>query len=177
MKATQLVRLTAILAFSAIVFSACNKAAINTNNANSTSNTNATPNTAGEKTASNTGATGDYSTPTAAFKSFYEAAKSNNVEGIKRSVSSKTLEMMTREAAKENKSLDDSIKDTAKGAPSSFPETRNEKIDGNKAKLEFKDDKMEGWTTATFIKENGEWKLAIADEISAAMDQMDSEKK
>ena len=177
MKSNQLVRLLATVAFSAIAFSACNKAATNTNNANSTSNSNSASTSTENKTASNTSATGDYSTPTAAFKSFYEAAKSNNVEGIKRSVSSKTLEMMTREAAKENKSLDDSIKDTAKGAPSSFPETRNEKIDGNKAKLEFKDDKMERWTTATFVKENGEWKLAIADEISDAMDQMDSEKK
>ena len=43
-----------------------------------------------------------------------------------------------------------------------MPETRNEKIDGDKATLEFKDTGGDSnWTTAHFVKEDGEWKVAF----------------
>jgi hypothetical protein len=161
------------MAFAAIAFTACNKAATNNSSTTSNSNSNTNSNSAANTPAPTKSSTGDYSTPTAAFRSFYEATKANNVEGIKRSVSKKTLEIMTKDATKENKTLDDMIRDTVKGAPSTFPETRNEKIDGDKAKLEFKDDKMDKWQPMSFVKENGEWKLAVVDEPADAMEGMD----
>ena len=117
---------------------------------------------------------GGYATPTAAFKTFYEAAKSNNIEGIKRSMSKKTMEAMTKAAGKENKSVDESLKDMAKDAPSKTPQTRNEKIDGDKATLEVKDDKMDKWDSVPFVKEDGQWKIALLDSMSDAMDKMDT---
>lgn len=114
-----------------------------------------------------------YATPTATFKTFYEAAKSNNVEGIKKAMSKKTMEAITKAAAKDKKSVDDSLKDMAKDAPSKTPETRNEKIDGDKATLEVKDDKMDKWDTVPFVKEDGMWKIALLDAMSDAMDSMD----
>jgi flagellar basal body L-ring protein FlgH len=181
LKAKHLTRLVAILSFAAFALAGCSKPATNTNNSNSNSNnSNTTSTTPANSPAPPTTPAGDYSTPTAAFKTFYEAAKANNVEGIKRSVSKKTLEEMTKEAAKENKTLDETIKETIKDSPSSFPETRNEKITGDKATLEFKDDKMERWNKASFVKEDGGWKLALADEPAAAtesMEGMDHEKK
>jgi hypothetical protein len=115
-----------------------------------------------------------YATPTATFKSFYEAAKSNNVDGIKKAMSKKTMDAITKAAAKENKSVDDSLKDMAKDAPSKAPETRNEKIDGDKATLEVKDDKMDKWDTVPFVKEDGLWKIALLDAMSDVMDKMDT---
>ena len=115
-----------------------------------------------------------YSTPTAAFKTFYEAAKSNNIEGIKKSLSKKTMESITKAAAKDNKSVDDSLKDMAKDAPSKVPETRNEKIDGDKATLEVKDDKLDKWDSVPFVKEDGMWKIALLDAMSDALDKMDT---
>lgn len=179
MKATHYTRIVFILSFAVFMMAACNKSATNTNNSNSNANAspNASPSPAASKPATTTSSAGDYSSPTAAFKTFYEAAKANNVEGLKRSVSKKTLEVMTKDAAKENKTIDDSIKDMSKDAPSSFPETRNEKIDGDKAKLEFKDDKMDRWQTASFVKENGEWKIALADEMADAMEGADNSRE
>lgn len=115
-----------------------------------------------------------YATPTATFKTFYEAAKSNNIEGIKKSMSKKTMDAMTKAAAKEKKSVDEALKEIGKDAPSKTPETRNEKIDGDKATLEVKDDKMDKWDTVPFVKEDGMWKIALLDAMSDAMDKMDS---
>lgn len=114
-----------------------------------------------------------YATPTATFKTFYEAAKSNNVEGVKKAMSKKTMNAITKAAAKDNKSVDEALKDVAKDAPTSPPETRNEKIDGDKATLEIKDDKKDKWDTVPFVKEDGMWKIALLDEFSDAMDKMD----
>ncbi len=42
-----------------------------------------------------------------------------------------------------------------------LPETRNEKITGDTATLEVKNDKTGKWDTLPFVKENGEWKIAL----------------
>lgn len=175
MKIQRSVRLAAICALCALALAACNKGTTNTNNANntnSTSNTNAAnTNTTATTTAATTG---DYSTPSAAFRTFYDAAKANNVESMKRSMSKKTLEVMEKGAAKEKKSLDDVFKEMNKDAPASVPEIRNEKIDGEKATIEIKDSKMDKWDTVPFVKEGAQWKIALLDEMAAAMEKMDS---
>ena len=42
-----------------------------------------------------------------------------------------------------------------------MPETRNEKIDGETATLEVKNEKTDKWDTLPFVKENSEWKIAL----------------
>ena len=100
------------------------------------------------------------STPTEAFKSFYEAAKNKDVAGIKRLLSKDALSKMEERAKQQNQSLDDLLStQSQKGIPPAMPETRNEKIDGDKATLEYKDtDASSGWRTVRFVKEDGEWK-------------------
>lgn len=173
MKTRQFIRLIAIFAFSAIAFTACTKAA-NTNNSSNSNNSNNTSNMAANNNTPATPSTDDFSTPTATFKTFYEASKANNVESIKRSMSKRTLEEVTKNAVGEKKTVDDLIKEMVKDAPSKAPEMRNEKIDGEKATLEIKDDKMEKFNTVHFVKEDGKWKIAMKDESAAAdMDKMD----
>jgi hypothetical protein len=42
-----------------------------------------------------------------------------------------------------------------------MPETRNEKINGDMATLEVKNEKTDKWDPLPFVKENGEWKIAL----------------
>lgn len=170
MTTRQFTRLVAILALAALAFTACKKGTTNTNNAN---NTNNTSNTAANKNAPTTPSTGDYSTPSAAFKTFYEAAKGGNIEGIKRSMSKRAMDEITKSAAKENKTVDESLKEMIDGAPSNMPEMRNEKIGGDKATAEMKDDKMDKWEKVYFVKENGQWKIEPDEGKPADMDKMD----
>jgi hypothetical protein len=171
LKIQRSIRLAAVCALCALALAACNKGATNTNNTNSTSNTNAA-NT--NTTATTTATTGNYSTPTAAFKTLYEAAKANDIEGMKRSMSKKTLELIEKGAAKEKKTLEEAFSEMNKKAPSSTPPTRNEKIDGDKATLEAKNEEKDKWETVPFVKEGGQWKMAFLDEMAAAMEKMDS---
>jgi hypothetical protein len=53
------------------------------------------------------------------------------------------------------------LKQASAEVPETMPETRNEKIDGDTATLEVKDDKKDKWETIHFAKEDGEWKLAL----------------
>jgi hypothetical protein len=103
--------------------------------------------------------------PTASFQAFYEALKNKDVAGYKRIVSKAKLQQLETEAAAVKRSLDELIKlemDGPQGAvPDKLPETRNEKIEGDKATLEVKT-KGE-WHTVQFVKEDGEWKVAVED--------------
>ncbi len=177
MKTKRFTQLVIILALCTFALAACTSGT--TNNANNANNAN---NTAASSAANkNTTATpappsakGDYSSPTAAFKSFYDAAKSNDIETMKRSLSKRSMDFMQKGAAKENKSVDDAFKEMNKDAPASAPETRNETITGDKATLEVKDEKMDKWEKISFAKEDGQWKIALFDEIADAMDKVDS---
>jgi hypothetical protein len=101
------------------------------------------------------------STPTEAFKLFYEAAKNKDVTTLKRVMTKETIAEMEREAKGKNKSLDDFLsEESQKGLPPAMPLMGEEKIEGDKATLQFKsDEKAPNWGTAAFLKEDGEWKV------------------
>ena len=102
------------------------------------------------------------STPTATFKAFYEASKKKDAAGMKKSLSKGTLDMFDKLAKEQNKSTDDMLKEVDKDDKSEkMPETRNEKINGDTATLEVKNDKTGKWDPLPFVKENGEWKIAL----------------
>ena len=102
------------------------------------------------------------STPTATFKAFFEASKKKDVAGIKKGLSKGTIDMLDKLAKEQNKSTDDMLKDVYKeDKGETLPETRNEKISGETATIEVKNDKTGKWETLPFVKENGEWKIAL----------------
>jgi hypothetical protein len=105
------------------------------------------------------------STPTATFKAFYEATKNKDAEAMKKTLSKGTLEMLEGFAKAQNKTLDESLKsglsNPTESSPDKMPETRNEKIDGEKATLEVKNEKSNTWETLPFVKEDGAWKIAL----------------
>ena len=101
-----------------------------------------------------------HSTPTATLKPFYEASKKKDAAGMKKTLSKGSLEMFEKQAKEQQKSFDDLLK-SDQDTPEKMPETRNEKINGDTATLEVKNDKSGNWDTLPFVKEDGEWKIAF----------------
>ena len=147
----------------------CNSSqSTNSNGAGSSNNANAS-NTRPAATSATPPATttsASLGTPTNTFMAFYEASKKNDVEGVKRTLSKDSLEFLTEAAKQEKKSLEEALTESLKKAdvPTTTPEVRNEKIDGDKATLEIKDDKSGRWETFNFARENNEWKIKLGAE-------------
>ena len=64
--------------------------------------------------------------------------------------------------------VDDGLKEMCESPQGASDDSRNEKITGDKATLEYLD-KSGAWKTMDLVKENGGWKLTIA--------KMDGDKK
>jgi hypothetical protein len=104
------------------------------------------------------------SSPTATFKAFFEAQKKKDAAGVKKTLSKASLEMMEKAAKAQNKSLDEAMTEGFKspGAKTDkMPEVRNEAIDGNNATLEVQDEDTKKWQKMYFVKEDGDWKIAL----------------
>lgn len=106
---------------------------------------------------------GDQSTPTLAYKALYEAVKKKDHEAIKKTLSKGTLAMMESYAGMQKKTLNEVVENglTETTFAAQLPETRNEKITGDLAILEVKNEKTKAWDALPFAKEDGAWKLAI----------------
>lgn len=99
------------------------------------------------------------STPTELFKNFYTAARGKDVDGLKGMMSREALADSEREAKKRGQSLEDFLAAQGQYFPPNMPEIRNEKVEGDKATLEFRREGAANWSTARFVKEDGEWKV------------------
>jgi hypothetical protein len=99
---------------------------------------------------------GQSSSPTRAFKSFFEAAKKNDAAAMKKTISKRMLAEMEDEAKKENKPFDEYL--LSVDLSDAVPEVRNEKIEGDTGWLEIKG-RGDNWRATKFIREDGEWKL------------------
>ena len=155
--------------FALALATACSKGpTTNSNGGGTASNANAS-NTRPASTATTPAATttgGDaLSTPTNAFKAFYETSKKKDIAGFKRTLSKDTLALLETQAKAENKTLDAALTEQFEkmDVPATLPETRNEKIEGDKATLEVKDDKTGTWESFKFVKENNEWKAQLGE--------------
>lgn len=150
----------------ALIVTACNKTGAS--NTTTTANTTAT-------TKNTSAADTSTSSPTATAKTFYEATKAKDVDGMKKTLSKKSLEVLEAFAKMGNKSLDESLKesDSTKQAPTF--EAQNEKITGDTATLDVKDENGK-WQSLPFVKEDGQWKIALDQVLEKAFSQMGSEK-
>ena len=107
------------------------------------------------------------STPTEAFKAYYDAVKKEDVAAVKKTLSKNLLNPLEELAKRRNKPLDEVLFGYIQGAKKYLPDTlevRNEKIDGDHATLEYKshDETLgDSWKTHNFVKEDGEWKLDV----------------
>lgn len=105
-------------------------------------------------------APGSLATPSEAYRTAYELRKNKDIEGLKKVLSADILEFFTEMGKVSDRSLDDMLMDLANKPQADKPESRNEKIDGDRATVEFKNDKGE-WSEMDFVKEGGVWKLTL----------------
>jgi hypothetical protein len=102
---------------------------------------------------------GGGSSPTASYKAAYDAMKNKDTAAFKKLMTKKDLQDIEETAKKAGKSSDDMLKDVINAIPlPKSNDSKDEKIDGDKATLQVKNEKDE-WETINFIKEDGEWKL------------------
>lgn len=78
-------------------------------------------------------------TPTDTYKTGYAARKNKDVAMLKRVLAKDALAFLTEMGQLDNKTLDDQLKELADKPQAATAETRNEKINGNRASLEYLD--------------------------------------
>lgn len=139
----------------------------------SAGNNNAVSNQAANKAAANTApttattpaaetSTSSTATPSDAYKAAYAARKNKDVPGLKKLMSKDIIEFFTEIGAAGDKkqTLDELLMELCEKPQAPTAETRNEKIDGDTATVEYLDEKG-GWSTMDFVKEGGGWKLSM----------------
>ncbi len=153
--------LMTICAF-ALVSAACGGAATDTTKTNSNGGNVAKTDAAKSETQTKSASTVKQSTPTEAGESFYAAVKAKDKAAFKSLMSKDSMEILDA-AAQEKKMTMDDLLDKEFFINAAMPaklEQRNEKITGEKATTEMKDDKGE-WSPMTFVKEGGMWKVSL----------------
>ena len=160
----------------AALLAGCKKTDSNANGANTRNTTVTSTNTTTGTTAGTTPLGTPTSTvaaasPTEAFRLYYEAIKRGDAPAVKALFSRATIEMLEAQAKATGKSIDDvfgeGFQEARRELPDAVPETRNEKINGDRATLEINDSKKGRWETLNFVKEGG-WKIGFADEDRGA---------
>lgn len=121
--------------------------------------TNGTP-TANTNVVSEKPSAGSLATPTDAYKTAYAARQKKDVAGLKRVLSKDILGFFESMAEAEKKTLEDELQELTVKPQAATDETRNEKITGDRATLEYPDDKGK-WKTMDFVKEGNDWKLTL----------------
>ena len=103
-------------------------------------------------------------TPTATFKSYFEAQKNKDIPGMKKTLSKTSLAMMEASAKEQGTTLDKMIEEQLKNPSAKIdkmPETRNEKVNGDNATIELNNEDAKRWDVMYFVKEDGAWKIAL----------------
>ena len=99
-------------------------------------------------------------TPTDTYKTAYHARKNKDIVTLKRTMTKDALGFITEMAGIDKKTLDDQLKELTEKPQAASAETRNEKINGNRATLEYLDEKGK-WVVMDFSKEGNEWKIDL----------------
>jgi len=117
-------------------------------------------------------------TPTDAYKAAYAARKNKDVPALKKLLSKDILEFFTEISGlgEKKQTVDEMLMELSERPQAPTAEARNEKINGDKATIEYLDEKGE-WSPMEFIKEDGGWKLTIEKPEPGAVDDGKDKKK
>ena len=113
-----------------------------------------------EPASTDTAVVGSLATPTEAYKTAYELRKRKDVQGLKSIMSKDIKEFLTMMGEGDKKSLDDMIKEMCDKPQADKAESRNEKIKGDTATVEYLNEKGD-WKTMDFEKVDGKWLLGF----------------
>lgn len=157
-------KLAILIAAVAVIAVACPNNPVNNSPANNSNVGAATPKPVEIATATPgaevTGEPGSLATPTESYRTAYALRQKKDAQGLKKVLSKEILEFFTEIGKLEKKTLDDMIKELVEKPQAGAPESRNEKITGDRAVIEFKDEKGE-WQQMDFVREDGGWKLTL----------------
>ena len=162
MKNIKLISLAAIL-FTSTGLAGCqktdsNNSAANKTNKSVTSNNSAANTTATSVANTDSGSVGSLATPTDAYKTAYDCRKRKDVECLKKVMSKDILDFLKMMGEDDKKSIDDMLKELCERPQAATAESRNEKITGETATLEYlaEDGK---WQTMDFEKVGNDWQM------------------
>lgn len=157
-------RFAALLAVIVVAIQGCatqSNVNVSVNKANATAvNTNEVAATPAEAVTASATAIGSLATPEDAYRTAYALREKKDVAGLKKVLSKDVIEFLTMMGEGEKKSLDDEIASMFDKPQAKTDEFRNVKIKGDRASLEYPDDKGV-WKTMDFVKEEGDWKMAF----------------
>ncbi len=112
--------------------------------------------------------------PTEAYKTAYTARQKKDIETLKKVLSKDALKFF---AMMGEGKTEEGLKQLADSPQAKTAESRNEKISGDKATLEYLDENG-GWSPMDFVKEDGSWKLDIPDvDPKKSADKKSADKK
>lgn len=114
-------------------------------------------------------------TPTDTLKVFIEATKNKDVEAVKKTLSKGTMAIIEDSAKKQNTTVDELLRKDNGMPIKELPEIRNEKIEGEKASVEVKNVVTNEFDRVPFVKENGDWKIALDVFMQELMQKMKNE--
>jgi hypothetical protein len=99
------------------------------------------------------------STPVQTFQTYVKAFKKKDIKTMKLLLSSATIKMHEQEAKSQNTTVDEIIKrETLLAEGQKGVDYKDEKIEGDKATLQFKNS-FGTWETMPFVREEGVWKI------------------
>ena len=113
-------------------------------------------------------------TPTAVYKTAYAARKNKDIPTLKRLMSKDALEFMSI-FIEPGQTIDDALQQMTQRPQAATDESRNEKITGDKATIEYPDENGK-WKTMDFVKEDGAWKITMPKADSPGAGKMNKSK-
>lgn len=110
------------------------------------------------------------SSPTAALSAYVAAQQKGDVEAMKRLLSKSSIAFIETNAKVQGKTIDDVLREETRIRIAALPVTRNEKIEGESATVEVRDDSTGQFDLVyPFVREDGGWKLARDKQIEAIL--------
>jgi hypothetical protein len=95
--------------------------------------------------------------PTDVFKAYYDAAAKKDYANVKKHLSKGSIDLMEIGAKSQGKTFEEAMKESPATGP--MPQLSNEKITGETATVDVTADGQKA--SMPFVKENGEWKIAL----------------
>ena len=99
--------------------------------------------------------------PADTLRALSEASNKKDVTAIKKYLSKDTLALLETGAREQNKTVDEALSEDDGGPFQTLPELGAENIEGDRATLEVRNVDTGEFEQLPFVKENGEWKVAI----------------
>lgn len=95
--------------------------------------------------------------PTATMNAYYDALKRKDVAAVKKTLADGYVKMLESAGVASERAFQPMME----RLPAARPATRNEKVDGDRATLEVRNEAEGRWDLVAFVKEDGAWKIAL----------------